>query len=599
LENRNNVLHEASKNIILKGIGGSPGIAIGKAYSVEKGKVDIVDKYRIRPGRVESEVKRFRNAVTESKQELARIMEGLPEEYRENTYILDAQLMLLADKKIYESTITRIEKEQINSEWALQKSVDHVREVFSKISAPYIKERINDIVHVSERILRNLTGREEDDISAINKRVILVAHDLSPADATQIQLEKVMGFITDLGGRTSHTAIIARSLEIPAVLGLEDATRRIHTGDILIIDGTKGMVIVDPDEETVTRCHSEKERFEAYEAMVARSSHLPAETLDGHQIRVMANIEMAQEVVSAIDHGGDGIGLYRTEYLYLNKKGLPTEEELFESYREVAEIMKGRPVTIRTLDIGADKIGSDLKWSREVNPALGLRAIRFCMKETGIFKTQLAAILRAAVYGDVRLMIPMISGMAEIIAARRILTDVCESLDKKGVAFKKDIKVGIMVEVPSAVVLADVLAEEVDFFSIGTNDLIQYSIAIDRGNEHVADMYQPLHPAILRMIKSVAEAARAAGIKVSICGEMACSPFHVPILLPMGIDELSMNPISIPEIKRMIRAISLEDCRSFLEEVMKKRTVRDILNIVEEEFGEKIQNMASYEPGLK
>jgi phosphotransferase system enzyme I (PtsI) len=590
------VSSEKANDIILKGIAGSPGIAIGKAYCVERGNVDIIDKYYIAKERVQAEVERFKDAVTKSKKDLHKIIEELPEEYRENAYILDAHLMLLEDKMIYESTIKSIEKEKINSEWSLKKSVDHVKEIFGKMSVPYLKERLNDIVHVSELILRNLTGQDTNDISEINKRVILVAHDLSPADTTQLQLERVMGFITDLGGRTSHTAIIARSFELPAVLGLEHATDQITTGDLLIVDGTRGIVIVNPNEETLTRYHDEKEQLETYEAVVARSSYLPAETIDGYRIGVMANIEMVEEVVSVLDHGGEGVGLYRTEYLYLNKGRLPTEQELFESYREIAEIMGSRPVTIRTLDIGGDKFGNGLNWGHEVNPALGLRAIRFCIKEQGIFKTQLRAILRASAYGNIRLMFPLISGVAEIRTAKQILTDMCESLDKEGISFNNNIEIGMMVEVPSAVVLADLLAQEVDFFSIGTNDLIQYSIAIDRGNEHVAHLYQPLHPAIIRMVNSVTEAGHAAGIKVSICGEIACSPSHVPILLAMEMDELSMNPTSIPWIKKMIRTISLKDCKAILEEVMKQRTAQDIVKVVEGAFGEKLQGIVSCEP---
>ena len=587
---------EKPNDIILKGIAGSPGIAIGKAYLVERGNVDIVDKYYIAKKRVQAEVERFQDAVAKSKKDLLKTIGELPEEYRDNAYILDAHLMLLKDKMIYESTIKSIEKEKINSEWALKKSMDHVKEIFGKMSVPYLKERINDIVHVSELILRNLTGQDTNNISEINKRVILVAHDLSPADTTQLQLERVMGFITDLGGRTSHTAIIARSFEIPAVLGLENATSQITTGDLLIIDGTRGVVIVNPDEETLTRYHDEKEQLEAYEAMVARSSYLPAETIDGYRIGVMANIEMVEEVVSVLDHGGEGIGLYRTEYLYLNKGRLPTEQELFESYREIGEILAPRPVTIRTLDIGGDKFGNGIDWGHETNPALGLRAIRFCMKEQEIFKTQLRAILRASAYGNIRLMFPLISGVAEIRAAKQIFSEVRESLEKERVPINKDIAVGIMVEVPSAVVLADLLAQEVDFFSIGTNDLIQYSIAIDRGNEHVAHLYQPLHPAIIRMVKSVTDAGHAAGIKVSICGEIACSPSHVPILLAMEMDELSMNPTSIPWIKKMIRTISLKDCKAVLEEVMNQQTAQDVVKIVEEAFGEKLQHIVSCEP---
>ncbi|MFH1076902.1 MAG: phosphoenolpyruvate--protein phosphotransferase [Pseudomonadota bacterium] len=570
-----------SANIMLKGIGGSPGIAIGKAYLVERGNMDVVQRYHISKEHVRSETKRFQDAVANAKKEINKVMDDLPKEYRESAYILDSHLLIMKDKMIYQNTLDIIKKELINSEWALSKSVDRVKEVFSRMSDPYLRERINDIIHVSYSILRNLSGQTTQRLSEINKRVILVAHDLSPAETTQIQLDKVQGFITEMGGITSHTAIIARSYEIPAVLGLTGSTRKISTGDLLVIDGANGVVIINPDDDSLAKYYQEQERLEAYAKILARSSHLPAETIDKVRLKVMANIEMLEEVVAVLNHGGDGIGLFRTEYLYLNKKALPTEEELYENYREVAEILNTRQLTIRTLDIGGDKFAKSIDWGYEANPALGLRAIRFCLKEPDIFKTQLRAILRAATQGNVRIMFPMISSMEELIGAKDILSNVCESLDKEGIPFKQDIKIGIMIEVPSAVMLADVLAQEVDFFSIGTNDLIQFSLAIDRGNEQVANLYQPLHPAILRMVKHVVDAGHAAGIEVGMCGEMTAIESHVPILVGLGLDELSMNPMMIPHVKKIIRSLSMKDCKPLLEEALKQKTTKDVVRLAE------------------
>jgi len=406
--------------------------------------------------------------------------------------------------------------------------------------------------------------------------VIIVAHDLSPADTTELNITRVMGFITDAGGRTSHTAIMAQALEIPAVVGLEQATKQIREGDLLIVDGNSGQVIFSPDEDDIIAYQEKQLRHEQYKSFIARTSHLPAVTLDGQRVYVMANIEFLEEVAAAKDYGADGIGLYRTEFLYLRSKGIPSEDDLFEDYREVAEIIAPMPVTIRTFDLGGDKFMADLKTAREMNPALGLRAIRFCLKETKIFKSQLRAILRASTLGNVRLMFPMISGVQEVLDAKAILHEVMAEMEKEGIPFDHQIKTGIMIEVPSAVAMAEALAEQVDFFSVGTNDLIQYSLAIDRANELVAGMYQPFHPAILRMIRQVVSAAKGAGIEVSLCGEMAGDPLCTAALLALGINQLSMNARVIPLIKKIARTISSEDARDDLEKVMTLKTATEV-----------------------
>jgi phosphotransferase system enzyme I (PtsI) len=395
-----------------------------------------------------------------------------------------------------------------------------------------------------------------------------------------------MGFITDRGGKASHTSIIARTLEVPAVLGVGNATKTINNDDTIIIDGTTGVVIIHPSGQTLCEYKKLKTRHEEHKAYLSRGSHLKAETLDGLSLQIMGNIELPEEVVSVLDHGGDGIGLYRTEFQYLTRSDFPGEDELFDKYKDVVEVMAPRPVTIRTLDINGDKAISSSNGSDEANPALGLRAIRYCLKRPDIFRTQLRAILRAAAFGNVRILIPMISSLDEIRDTKKLLNEAADSLEKEGKAYNKNIEFGIMIEVPSAVIMADVMAQEADFFSIGTNDLIQYTLAIDRGNREVAHLYHPFHPAILRMIKHVTDVGKEKGIKVFMCGEMAGDPFNVPVLLGLGIDELSMNPQSIPAVKNMIRSLKVEDARHFTKEALKQTTTMDVIKLVEASFGE-------------
>ena len=571
---------------IIKGINASPGICIGKAYIVDKEGVDVVGKYYI-PGKKkrQKEIKRFKAAVKKARDELRSIIENSPEELQ-HAHILETHMALLKDKLLYGKTVETIENEKVNAEWALKTVVSNLKSIFQSMTDSYIKERASDIVHVSDRIMQNLVGAKTKNIAEIDKRVILVARDLSPAETSQINLERIMGFITDRGGKASHTGIIARALEIPAVVGLEKATAEIKSEDLIIVDGNTGIVIIHPTEQTLVEYEERKITYAEYKAIVTSESKGDAATQDGYRIDVMANIELPEEIESVQNYGGDGIGLYRTEFHYMNRPEFPGEDELFDRYKDVVELMAPKPVTIRTLDINGDKALSNNASYDEINPVLGLRAIRYCLKKPDIFKTQLRAILRAAAYGNVRIMFPMISAFFEIRLAKRMLEEAADSLESDGLPYNRNIELGIMIEVPSAVITADLMATEVDFFSIGTNDLIQYSLAIDRGNKQVAHLYQPLDPAILRMIKRVADVSKEKGIKVFMCGEMAGTPHHIPILVGMGIDELSMNPQSIPVVKRVIRSIKLKDTRRLVEDAMKLTTAKKVFELVRETFGD-------------
>lgn len=568
--------HADTGENLMKGIAVSPGIVIGKTRLVDRSKQKIIYQYLINEKEVNREVERFEEALELTKEQIAALKKGMSESIREHSFILDACLMIVDDNMIRDATRETILEEKINAEWALKKSVQKIRQAFEKIDYEYIKDRINDVESVAERILRNLSGKGNERLSDINDRVIIVAHDLSPADTSELNTSMVMGFITDMGGRTSHTAIIAQALNIPAVVGLESVTRDIQDGTLIIVDGYKGEIVIDPDDETIITYQEKELYYRNYISSIIRSSHLPSETVDHHTITVKANIEFIEEVSSAKENGAEGIGLYRTEYLYMRSRDIPTEDELFNDYKQVAERMAPAPVTIRTLDIGGDKLMAFQDLSREANPALGLRAIRFCLKEQSLFKSQLRAILRASVFGNIRIMFPMISGLQEFYNARQILNDVMKDLERESLDFDHNIKIGVMIEVPSAVMVADMLAKEADFFSIGTNDLIQYALAIDRGNEHVAYMYEPFHPAVIRMILQTVKAAKEAGIEVAMCGEMAGDPYCTPMLLGIGIDELSMNIGSIPLLKQLIRSLSKEECEKDMEIVTKLTTIGEV-----------------------
>jgi phosphotransferase system enzyme I (PtsI) len=568
------------KTQFIKGIGVTPGIVIGKAYLLDRKKIEA--PARVLPEfQVPQEVARFLDAVEESKKQLRMAKDKLVHEDAAGpSYILDTHLLLLEDKKLIENTVQTIQQSWINSEWALKINLDRVRKVFDSIDDDYLKSRKTDVDYVGERILRNLMGKETESIAQIKEEVIIVAHDLSPADTAHMAKDKVTAFVTDMGGKTSHTAIMARSLEIPAVVGSETATHSVNTGDTLIVDGITGVVVVNPSPEIMQEYQDRQRVRQKMERDLFQYRDLPAETLDGYRVKVLANIELVDEIPSVLQHGAEGIGLYRTEYLYLNRKDLPSEEEHFQAYKQVVEGIYPHPAVIRTLDIGGDKFLSHMDLAEEMNPAMGLRAIRFSLKEVDIFKVQLRAILRASAFGKVKLLLPMISGATEIREVKKILQAVRLNLSAEGIAFDPEMEVGIMIEVPSAVTIADILAQEVDFFSIGTNDLIQYSLAIDRVNESVTHLYQPLHPAVLRLIRYVAKAAHQFGIRVAMCGEMAGEPLYVPILLGLELDDLSMNVLSIFRVKKILRAYTYRECRELVEEALHLATPEEIEELV-------------------
>jgi phosphotransferase system enzyme I (PtsI) len=559
---------EIKNTVVLKGAGVSPGIISGTVYLFNCQEIQTPYYKLDTNALVSSEVKRFKKALKDSGQELLDIKEKVSKKDSIEPLFVDVYMMILGDRVFIRETISNIKERRINAEWALKITLSKYREIFREMEDEYLKEKINDVEYVGERILRNLSGGTREKISDINEEVIVIAKDLSPADTIQINIQKVLAFATDIGGKTSHTAIVARSMEIPAVVGLEKITTEARTGDRIIVDGTAGVVIINPDPEIVKRYEDKQKHYLLTKEDLIKDAHLPAVTGDNHRIGIGANIEFIEEIPSAVNHGADGVGLYRTEFMYINKEQLPTEEEHFSNYKRVVGSNDIKWATIRTFDLGGDKFISNPKLAEEMNPAMGLRAIRFCLREVALFKLQLRAILRASAYGDTRILFPMVSGVKEIRETKKIISEVKHDLSAEGIPVGENIETGIMIEVPSAVMMADALAKEVDFFSIGTNDLIQYALAIDRVNDRVAYLYEPLHPAILRLVKHVVEAGHNAGIKVAMCGEMAGDPAYTIILLGLGLDELSMTPLAIPRIKKIIRGVTLKESKELVDRVM-------------------------------
>ncbi len=564
----------------LKGIPVSAGIAIGKTYFLDMGGNTSTVRMDIDKGHIHEERNRLKKAFSLALTDLENIRKKIPPELKEQSTIIDSHIMILKDRKFQKSARDYIRSRMINAEWALEYAVSDIEEVFSRIEDEYIRERIQDVRLVADRVRKQLHGQPADK-GSMTQRMILLASDLSPADTIELQLDKIMAFATMSGGKTSHAGIIARSLQIPAIVGVEGLSE-LQGGQFVILDGFNGKIIVDPEEDELSHYTELKYQFAEYQSLVNRNCYLPAETIDGYRIRVAANIELFEEVTAVLDRGGEGIGLYRTEYSYLNRENLPGEEELFEEYRDLASIAYPHKVVIRTLDLGADKIATQLGPFREANPALGLRAIRFCRKYPELFKTQLRAILRASAQGNVSIMFPMVSGLQELREVKKIYFSVRDELKAENIDYDPAMPMGIMIELPSAVLTSDLLAREVDFFSIGTNDLIQYSLGIDRTNKHVSYLYQPLHPAILRSIKMIIDAGHEAGIEVSLCGEVAADPYCVPILMGMKIDSISLNPQAIPGIKRIIRQTTMDECMELLKRVLESNDIQDSNRLVTE-----------------
>jgi phosphotransferase system enzyme I (PtsI) len=571
------------KTVKMKGFPVSPGITIGKAHHLDRSRTTVFYRKLINKKEVEREIDRFKHAVNMAKEQIQKFKSNIPEQVKGYAFVLDTHSMILDDSLIFDSTIQRIQGEKVNAGWALKKSVNTIHQLFKKVEDEYIGRRMDDVDSVSERVLSNLTGVDPDSLTEIKKEVIIVAHVLSPCDIVEINVNHVMGILTDVGGRTSHMAIMSEALEIPVVVGLESATDIIVDGDLLIVDGNTGDIIINPDPDTIITYEDKKKRYYRYKSAIDRVRHLPAETSDGYKITIKANIEFLGETKAAIENGAEGVGLYRTEYLYMIKNHFPDEQTLFDDYSQIAKMVAPHPVTIRTLDIASDKMmtsDSEIGASKEDNPALGLRSIRFCLSERNVFKTQLRAILRASVYGNFRLMFPMISGLGQFLEAKRVLKSVMRSLDREGIEYNREIPIGILIEIPSATSIADILAKHADFFSIGTNDLIQYALAIDRDNEHVAHLYEPFHPAVLRMIHQVVEAGNNEGIDVSLCGEIAGDPLAILILLSLGLEEFSMNIGSIPLIKEMIRMLPLREVRDQFKGILQLPTSEKVESFV-------------------
>jgi len=563
--------------ILLTGIGASPGIVIGKAMLVDRGRPDF-SHFRLETEEaVQQQIDFFHRAIDEAKAQLERAKQEVRKKnVPEGEYIIDTHLLILQDKVLLNSVVSRIRKEKIDAAWAVGLVMAEFRKNIGEISDDYMQERTSDIDYIEKRILRNLAGKTVDVVPRPSENTIIVANDLSPADTASFDVKTVLGFVTDCGGKTSHTAIMARALKIPAVVALNDASLRISNGDLIIVDGNNGAVIVNPDGQTLLKYRQQKEKYEEFERSLLRYRSLPSVSVDGFRVNLLANVEIAEELDSVQHYGADGIGLFRTEFLYLNKQVLPSEDELFEIFKKAAERLAPKPVTVRTIDIGGDKFMSQIDVAEEMNPAMGLRAIRFCLKELPIFRTQLRAILRASAFGKVKIMFPMISCVKEIRQVKDILAGVMAELSREKKAYDPYIEIGSMIEVPSSGTIADLLAREVNFFSIGTNDLIQYLLAIDRVNEQVSHLYEPLHPAVLRLLRRIIDAAHAQGIPVAMCGEMAGEPAYLPILLGMGIDELSMTPIAILEVKKILRSMDYRQCREIVHNIFTFTTADEI-----------------------
>jgi phosphotransferase system enzyme I (PtsI) len=575
---------------IYKGIVASPGIVIGRAYLLDRRKVVVAGR-RIEEVSVRDELARFKKAVEVSKTQLEDLKKRFTKDLgKSHRYILETHIMLLEDKMLVDGSIKRIKDSYLNAEGALKETINEIGLKFDRMEDDYLRDRKQDVEQVGERVLRNLVGYKQESLADISEEAVIIAHDLAPTDTLMMRKDKILGFATDAGSRTSHTAILARSLGIPATVGLENITAEIKTGDVVILDGLHGVVIVGPEEETFLDYLKKQQKYKYFEKDLEKIKSLPAETLDGHVVQLQGNIELPEEVASTADHGGAGIGLYRTEFLFLNRTTLPTEEEHYKAYRQVVEKAAPHEVVIRTLDVGGDKIGLPGGFDKEANPALGLRAIRFCLQNRDIFRVQLRGLLRATAHGNIKILFPMISGLPELYEAKKMMEAVKEELRAEGKAFNENVQVGVMIEIPSAAMIADLLAREVSFFSVGTNDLIQYALAIDRQNEHVAYMYEPLDPAVLRLLQRVADAAHHAGITLAMCGEMAGDPLYAAILLGMGFQHLSMNVASIPWVKKVIRSVRMQDAVELASLVMLQPTAalarKTAQNFMEERFPE-------------
>ena len=564
-------------NIILNGIAASSGVAIGKVFVLEEDDFLVVKK-EISGPQIKQELTRLKNAMEKTKIELEENQKELNKVLGENyAKIADAHLLILNDPMIRDE-IKKLINKGTNAEYALHEVVENLSKTFDLIDNEYFRERKHDLLDVAKKMMRNLLGKTKKSLMDLDEDSIIIARNLTPADTVNMKEVMVKGFVTEIGGKTSHTALVAQSLEIPAVVGLKDIIHKVKQGMPIIVDGNLGLVILEPSEETIENYKREYEIQISNKKELEKFKDLPAVTTDGREVILGANIENPEEVRAALRHGANAIGLYRSEFMYMSKKTMPTEEEHYQNYSKVAKKMMPYEVIIRTMDLGGDKIArlGLMNIGREANPFMGLRAIRFCLKYPDIFKAQLKGILRAAVHGNIKIMYPMISRISEIKEANKILEKAKEELRKEGKPFKEDIEVGVMIEVPSAAVISDIIAKEVDFLSIGTNDLIQYTMAVDRVNADVAHLYSPMHPAILRLLKTIIDSAHAAGKNVGMCGEMAGDPAYTAVLLGLGLDEFSMSAVQIPKVKKIIRSISKTEAKKLVEQLFKCTNMNEV-----------------------
>jgi len=561
---------------IKKGIAVSPGITIAKSLIIDSEDYRI-PRRSVMPSQRIIEVQRVRNAFTEAINELTKIEADQDTiEQRKIKDIFAVHLRFLHDRSLRKQITDYIHSEAVTAEYAVSITLRGIASHFTKVKDPYISERATDIYDIERRLLRQLLGKKREDIEHLTEEVAVVARELSPTQTAGFNTKYVKGIATDAGGRTSHTAIVARSLGIPAVVALEDLTEIISGGDTVIVDGNRGIVIVNPDEQTILQYEEYSQEFVELEHKLDTIREKPAVTRDGVKISLLGNIEFPDEAEMVLQKGGEGIGLYRTEFLFLNRTTEPTEEDHYQAYAETIRVFKHRPVIIRTLDLGADKYTQSKRFAPEPNPFLGLRSIRFCLQNLTMFKTQLHAILRASVLGQIKIMFPLITNLQELMQAKMILRDVMEDLDEESIPYNKDMQIGIMIETPSAALIGSMLARDVDFFSIGTNDLTQYTLAVDRGNELVSTLYSPVDPAVLRLIRTVIQDAYKAQIDLSVCGEMASEPEYIMLLIGMGVRTMSLATPMIPEVKQIIRSVTVEDCNNIARKILSMNSERQI-----------------------
>ena len=566
-----------------KGTGASPGIALGKALVIEHSEL-VIEKKTIE--NIDKEIQKLESAVKVSKEELTKVKEKALDELGEHeAEIFEAHLLVLEDPELIGSAISKIRDEKVNADYALNEIKEIFVAMFESMDNEYMRERAADIKDVTNRVLRHILGIKVVDLAELDEEVVLIAHDLTPSATATMNKNMVLGFLTDIGGRTSHTAIMARTLEIAAVVGLNDITKKVKDGDYIVFNGDTGEVIVNPDEETKAKYASLKEEFEEYRKSLELLKGQASITTDGRHVELAGNIGSPNDVEGLIKNDAEGVGLYRTEFLYMDKEdSFPTEEEQYEAYKAVLEGMNNKPIVIRTLDIGGDKELPYFEMEAEMNPFLGYRAIRLCLDRKDIFKTQLRALYRASVHGKLRIMFPMISSLEELLDAKEVIKEVLKELDAENIAYSNDVEVGMMIEIPSAAVISDVLAKHVDFFSIGTNDLIQYTCAVDRMNQKISHLYNQFNPAVLRLIKMVIDNAHKEGKWVGMCGESAGDQRMIPILLGFGLDEFSMSPISILPARKLITSLSYADMQKFADEVLAMGTAKEIKEYVDKTF---------------